>query len=41
MECYSRLLWFRMELVDRLGAESAYVRYLGRLARLYAEIEDF
>jgi len=37
MECYSRLLWLRMELVALLGAENAYVRYLGQLARRYAE----
>lgn len=38
MECYSRLLWLRMELVDRLGAENAYVKWLGRLARMYADL---
>jgi Tfp pilus assembly protein PilF len=37
MECYSRLLWLRMELVALLGVESAYVRYLSQLARRYAE----
>ena len=37
MECYSRLVWYRLEMVEVLGVENAYVRYLGQLARRYAE----
>lgn len=38
LECYSRLIWYRLELIERLGVEHAYVKYLGRLARLYADL---
>jgi hypothetical protein len=37
MECYSRLVWYRLEMVEVLGVEDAYVRYLGQLARRYVE----
>jgi hypothetical protein len=37
MECYSRLVWYRLEMVEALGVENAYVRYLSQLARRYAE----
>jgi hypothetical protein len=39
MECYSRLLWYRMELVELLGVEHSYVKWLGQLARRYADLD--
>lgn len=37
MECYSRLLWLRMETVERLGAEHSYAKYLRRLLLMYVD----
>lgn len=37
LECYSRLIWYRLELIERLGVEHPYVKWLGRLIRRYAD----
>jgi hypothetical protein len=37
LECYSRLIWYRLELIELLGEEHPYVRWLGELARRYVE----
>lgn len=37
MACYSRLMWYRMEIVERLGAEHSYAKYLRRLMQRYVD----
>jgi hypothetical protein len=37
MACYSRLIWLRMEIVERLGAEHSYAKYLRRLLERYVD----
>lgn len=37
MTCYARLVWLRMEVVERLGAEHSYAKYLRRLLERYVD----